>query len=36
MPEHWRDENHGGQIKTYCKACGKFIGQRPAIQGKRK
>lgn len=36
MPKNWRDEQQGNTIKTFCKFCGKFIGQRPVGEGKRK
>ena len=36
MPKFWRDEQHAGTVKTYCKECGKWIGNRPANEGKKK
>lgn len=35
-PALWREENHGNMIKVFCKKCGKWIGNRPAVIGKGK
>jgi hypothetical protein len=36
MPKFWREENHSGTVKTFCNQCGKWIGNRPAVDSKSK